>query len=293
MTQERWEITPSDELYPASLKDLDNPPKRLYGLGDPTALASSSLAIIGARKATPYGLAVAEMAGRIAAECGITVVSGGAMGCDASALRAAQLAGGVTVVVSGTGADRPYPRTSRDVFEGAPKGGGCVVSLERWGSPPVPYAFPKRNRVIAALCEALLVSEAGERSGTSSTADCAAGLGRSIYAVPGSIFSPESVGSNRLIGEGAAAIASEEDLEMRISLDFGAVRLMAGGQRRELGRILSALVASPMRPDDLANRLGEPALSVLVALSDYEASGLVVRLPDGRYSPSRECLVSR
>ncbi|MBR1828224.1 MAG: DNA-processing protein DprA, partial [Atopobiaceae bacterium] len=109
----------------------------------------------------------------------------------------------------------------------------------------------------------------------------------------GSIFSPESLGANRLICEGAAPIVSEEDLEMRISLDFGAVRLMVPGQRRDLGRILSALVAQPMRPDDLANRLGEPALNVLVALSDYEATGLVVRLPDGRYAPSRDCLLSR
>ncbi len=293
MEQKRCEIAETDEAYPKVLFELEEPPERLYVIGDPESLTLPSLAVIGARRATPYGLAVAEMAGRIAAECGIALVSGGAMGCDAAALRAAQRAGGVTVVVSGTGADRVYPQTSRDVFEGAPRGGGCVVSLEHWGSPPIPYVFPKRNRVIAALCEALLVAEAGERSGTSSTAECASDLGRTIYAVPGSIFSPESVGANRLICEGAAPIVSEEDLEMRISLDFGAVRLMMPGQKRELGRILSALVSSPMRPDDLANRLGEPALSVLVALSDYEASGLVVRLPDGRYSPSRECLLSR
>ena len=289
----RREIEYTDDEYPEVLLELENPPKRLYVVGEPESLEAPSLAVIGARRATPYGLSVAEMAGRIAAECGVVLVSGGAMGCDAAALRAAQKAGGVTVVVSGTGADRPYPQTSRDVFEGAPKGGGCIVSLERWGSPPVPYAFPKRNRVIAALCDALLVAEAGERSGTSSTAECAADLGRTIYAVPGSIFSPESVGANRLICEGAAPIVSEEDLEMRISLDFGAVRLMVGGQRRDLGRILSALVASPMRPDDLANRLGEPPLNILLALADYEATGLVVRLPDGRYAPSSDCLLSR
>lgn len=293
MADERWEITPDDEEYPQSLFSLDPPPERLYGIGSVEALSERSLAIIGARRATPYGLTVAEMGGRIAAECGIAVVSGGAMGCDAAALRSAQAVGGVTIVVPGTGADTVYPSSSRDVFERAPVSGGCVVSLERWGTQPHRYAFPKRNRVIAALAEALLVTEAGERSGTSSTAECAADLGRSVYAVPGSIFAPESVGSNRLIVSGAAPIASEEDLETRISLDYGVMRLTAGTHRRDLGRILSALVASPMRPDDLANRLGKPPLEILMALSDYEASGVVVRLPDGRYAPSREVYVSQ
>lgn len=274
--------------WPGRVDELDRPPGRLFVVGDPAALGCAGLAVIGARKATPYGLSVAEMAGRIAAECGIVVISGGAYGCDAAALRGAQGAGGLTVIVSGTGADRPYPDSSRDLFEHASREGGCVVSLEPWGSPPLPYTFPKRNRIIAALCHALLVAEAGERTGTSSTADAAAELGRHVYAVPGSIFSPESLGANRLIASGAAIIASEEDLEVQISLDFGVSRLVCPGLDRHSGRIMSALVASPMRPDDLANRLGMPALEVLRALADYEAIGMVSRLPDGRYSPSRD-----
>ncbi|MBR1829508.1 MAG: DNA-processing protein DprA, partial [Atopobiaceae bacterium] len=129
MDQKRYEIAELDEAYPQTLLELEKPPELLHVIGDPAALKLPSLAVIGARRATPYGLAVAERAGRIAAECGIALVSGGAMGCDAAALRAAQRAGGVTIVVSGTGADRVYPQTSRDGFEGAPKGGGCVVSL--------------------------------------------------------------------------------------------------------------------------------------------------------------------
>ena len=98
-TSERWELTPEDGEYPHQLLDLERPPKRLYGIGSREVLSTRSLAVIGARRATPYGIAVAEMAGRIAAECGITVVSGGALGCDAAALRAAQRAGGATIVV--------------------------------------------------------------------------------------------------------------------------------------------------------------------------------------------------
>lgn len=281
-----------DELYPSMLEDLDDPPETLYVVGDAGAMSTRCLSVIGARRATPYGLVVAEMAGRVAAECGVTVVSGGALGCDTAAQRAALDAGGTVVVVSGTGADVPYPESSRDVFERAAKV-GCVVSIAPWGSPPRPFAFPRRNKVIAALSEGLMVTEAGERTGTSSTADCAVELGRNIYAVPGSIFSPESVGSNRLIANGAAIIASEEDLEMRLSLDYGVMRLLVPGEPRRHGRVLTALIASPMRPDDLANRLGETSLDMLRTLADYEMRGVVVRLPDGRYAPTREAYLAR
>lgn len=277
-----------DESYPRRLRDLERPPERLYVRGDPDALGQGGLAIIGARRATPYGIAIAEMAGRVAAECGVIVISGGAMGCDAAGLRGAQRAGGRTVVVSGTGADRVYPDSSRDVFEQAVRGGGCVTSIEPWGTPPLRHTFPKRNRVIAALCDSLLVAEAGQRSGTSSTAETAAEIGRRLYAIPGSIFSPESMGANRLIAEGASIIASEEELEVQIALDFQVTRLVSPGTTRSQSRVMSALVASPMRPDDLANHLGVTPLEILRALSDYETLGLVTRLPDGRYSPSRE-----
>ncbi len=288
----RWELTSEDEAFPESVRDLEDLPKVLYGMGSREVLQTRCLAIIGARRATPYGLAVAEMAGRVAAECGITVVSGGALGCDAAALRGAQRAGGATIVVPGTGVDQIYPKSSTDVFEGALKH-GCVVGLERWGTPPSRYGFPKRNRLIAALAEALLVTEAGERSGTSSTAAFAIDLNRTLYSVPGCIFSPESVGANKLIVDGALPIVSEEDLEMRISLDFGVMRLVGGGaQRRDLDMVVSALAAMPMRPDDLANRLGKSALSTLRKLAELEASGFVTRLPDGRYAPSRKAFLA-
>ena len=288
----KHEVHLGDDSYPQSLLDLENPPDELFVVGDPLAMGEQGLSVIGARKATPYGLAVAEMAGRIAGECGITVISGGARGCDAAALRAATKVGGKTIVVSGTGADIAYPVSSRDVFEAA-AASGCVVSLAPWGTQPQIWAFPKRNLIIAALCKALIVTEAGERSGTSGTAEFADQMGRDLYAVPGSIFSPESRGANRLIGAGAAIISSEEDLEMRISLDFGVTRLVSQGQGYRPSRLLSALIANPMRPDDLANRLGMEPIEVLKILSDHEASGLVVRLVDGRYAPSRKTLLER
>lgn len=285
MDEGTWELTPEDELFPSTLKDNPHAEvERLYGRGDPAALSQRSVAVIGARRATPYGIAIARMAGRIAGESGIMVVSGGAMGCDHAASRAALDAGGKTVIVSGCGIDRIYPRTSEDIFRETVARGGAVVTLEPAGTPPLPYNFPKRNVIIASLCEALLVTEAGDRSGTMSTADAALEMDKTIYAVPGSIFSPTSQATNRLICEGAHPICSEADLETRLTLDFGVVRIVAEGVPRDLGEVLSALLAMPARPDELATRLGVPTLGLLQDLTEYETRGLVERLPDGRYS---------
>ncbi|MGL5174222.1 MAG: DNA-processing protein DprA [Olsenella sp.] len=289
MSSQDWELEREDPRFPEGLLDLSRPPERLYGRGDLGILSEPSLSVVGARRATPYGQAVSEMVGRIAADCGIVVVSGGAMGCDHAVARAALDAGGRTIVVSGCGADRVYPVSSSDVFADAVMRGGAVVSIETWGFGPRRYAFPKRNAVIAALSQSLMVVEAGAKSGTMSTADAAVELGRTVYAIPGSIFSPNSSGTNRLIAEGARMIPDEPSLELSLSLDYGIARLSGGeGGDRPQGRVMSALVASPSRPDELAERLNEDVLTLLHTLTDYELRGIVVKLPDGRYSPTRE-----
>ena len=288
-----WELTPESDLYPKQLLGMESPPPIIYGRGDPELLSTMCLGVVGARLATPYGLAVAEMAGRIAAESGITVVSGGARGCDASAARGALGAGGNTIVVAGTGADQVYPLRSRDVFEAAWSGRGAVISIEPWGTPPQPWAFPKRNVVIAGLSTAVLVCEAGQRSGTTSTALAAIELGREVYAAPGSIYSPESTGANELIRDGAHIVCSESDLEMLISQDFGVLRLVREEIATPKGRLLSALTANPMRPDDLANYLGLDPIETVRILSDHEVAGLVTRMPDRRYAPTQDVLLGR
>ena len=291
MMGEGWVLGRGDPGWPAALEDLASPPERLSGLGDPGSLLGPCLSIVGARRATPYGLAVAEMAARVATECGVTVVSGGALGCDHAASAAALARGGRTVIVSGCGADVVYPSSSRDVFEGACAQGGAVVSVERWGAGPRRWAFPKRNAIIAALSPVLLVTEASARSGTMSTADAAAELGRVVYAVPNSIFSPGASGTNRLIAEGARPIVDEQTLAVSLALDYGVARFSSQGPARSAGPVMSALLASPLRPDELAERLNESVLTVLRTLTDYEARGIAERLPDGRYSPTKEYLL--
>ena len=285
---EKWEISSEDEDYPKELLLLNHPPEVIYGMGDRSVLQAPCMSVIGARRATPYGMAIAEMAGRCAADNNIVVVSGGALGCDYRAGMASLNAGGKTVVVAGCGADVTYPTTSSELFEAAREGRGAVISLDRWGTPPRRYAFPRRNAVIAALGKVLLVTEAGLCSGTMSTAEFANSLGKTIYAIPGSIFSPASAGTNRLISEGAQIIPDETSLGIAISLDFDCLVQEQMKQDKKLTPLLSALIASPSRPEELAWRLSENVLTVLNSLTDYEARRMVKRLPDGRYTPSKE-----
>ena len=294
MIQERrMVIERGSELWPMALEDLQVPPARIYVLGDIRALDAQTVSVIGARRATPYGIVAAEMAGRVAAECGITVVSGGAMGCDHAASRSALDAGGKTVIVCGCGPDIVYPRSSADIFSDAVLQGGAIISPFPWGSAPKRGTFVQRNALIAALSPCLIVTEAGKRSGTMSTANTAAELDREILSVPGSIFSPYSSGTNFLIAEGAHPIVDERDLEAAIAYRYGHARLIAERGEQTATPLLAALLAQPTRPDELAERLGDDMLTMMRVLSELELQGQVRRLPDGRYAPSAEFLRSR
>ena len=287
----RFDLSPSDDDYPEALRDLPSPPEVVHGIGDASILHEQCLGVIGARRATPYGMAAAQMAGTIAAASGVPVVSGGAMGCDSCAEYAAINRGGKTILVAGTGANVPYPRTSEELFRRAWAGEGVVISLSPWNQTARPFAFRRRNDIIAALSHALMVVEAGIPSGTFSTANTALDLGRIIYAVPGSIFSPQSRGTNSLIEQGAGIIVDEMGLEERVALDFGRLRSMSRHEDLVLSRVLEALVASPSRADELSCRLDRDPVELARELSEYEMSGLVKRLPDGRYAASQKLLL--
>lgn len=198
----RIEIAADDEAYPAALMEVHPRPERLCIIGDPRAL-EGGIAIVGARKATPYGFACAARFAAQAAEAGATVINGGARGCDAAALRAAVDAGGRAVAFLGGGLARPYPADNAGLFRDIVESGGALVSEQPWDTPPLPYMFRERNRLIAGLAQAVLIVEAGLPSGTFSTADEALDLGKEVLAVPGPITSPASAGSNMLIAQGA------------------------------------------------------------------------------------------
>lgn len=290
---ERWELNRTDAGYPKALLDLEGDAPVLRGYGDPSVLIGDCISVIGARRANPYGITCARMAGRVSAECGIAVVSGGAVGCDQAAGTAALDAGGKTIVIPGCGADMVYPASSNELFCRAVRGGGCVVSIERWGTRPARYTFVRRNRIIAALSESLIVCEAGKPSGTFSTATAAAELGRRVYAIPGSIFSANSQGTNWLIENGASIVTDESALESLISLDYGRLRLCGEARESSRGELLDALVASPMTVDEIASFLRLELSQTLVLLAEQEALGLVCRLPDARFAPTQQALLGQ
>lgn len=292
----RMAIERGSDSYPPGVLDLANAPKRLYMLGNPEALQGPAIAIVGTRRPTPYGIALTELAAELAVEAGITVVSGGAIGCDQAAGMKALACGGVHVVVLGCGADVIYPSSSRDLIDKTLEAGGAVVSIAPWGTKPQRFLFPQRNRVIAALSEAVFIGEAGMPSGTFSTAEAAMELGREVLVAPGSVFSPESRGANYLIGVGACCITDEESLEIALSRIYGVLRHPHGPLRevesadpREQ-RVLRALAASPMRSENIARLAGLDARGCLEFLSDLMISGRVEQLIDGRYALTKEVL---
>lgn len=215
------ELLPGSSLYPPQLLQLQDMPKRLYAVGNVKALTQPAIAIVGARKATPYGLECAERFAAIAAQMGVTVVSGGAIGCDMAAHRGALKAGGETVVVLGSGADVVYPLRAKTLFKEVLEHGGVLVSEAPWGSAPLAWAFSKRNRIIAALGKATLICEAGLPSGTFQTADHTLSLGNEVLVIPGPILSKEFKGSNRLLAQGAIPIVDDDYFRETIEQLFG------------------------------------------------------------------------
>ncbi len=300
----RFELGGADERYPGQLALTADPPQVLRGIGDPAVLARPGLAVVGARKATPYGLSCAKLFAGCAALQGITVISGGAIGCDQAAQTAALDAGGTVVSVAGSGADYCYPANAHSLYQRIIATGGAVVSELPWGTSPRRHTFVRRNRIIAGLARAILIVEAGLGSGTFSTADAALADGRDVLVVPGSIFSPESAGSNRLLGQGAIPVYDERSFLDALTGCFGLMLMtdqqlvgaLPGESEGEGGAslrtwVLRALTASPMRPDALA-REARVDISVLMAeLAQLELAGEVERYRDGRYGAAVEARI--
>lgn len=297
----RFEIALGDEAYPWLLATMQDAPKRIYGIGNPESL-TPGIAVIGARKATPYGLAAAKRFAEHAAKRGVPIISGGARGCDQEAHRAALKMGAPTVVVFGSGADVVYPRMGARLFQQVIDAQGAVISENPWGTPPLGHTFLRRNRIIAGLSMLLVIAEAGMPSGTFSTADAALAADRSVAAVPGSITSPYSKGSNFLISQGAVPLVDETALDLAIDGAFAHLPLSvmerpapdAGvpkwDEMLEEDPLLAALAAESYTPGELTAYFGFSAAELGSRLSQYEMAGLVERGRDGRYQAVRGSL---
>jgi DNA processing protein len=220
--------------YPALLEAIPDPPQRLYVRG--TIPELPMLAIVGSRRATPYGERVARRLAAGLAETGIAIVSGLARGIDSAAHRGALSAGGATVAVLATGLDRIYPPENLPLAEEIVRQGALVTEMPEQ-TIPLPRRFPIRNRLISGLSHGVIVVEAAERSGALITARMALEQGREVLAVPGSVDNPLTVGTHRLLKDGAPLVHTVEDvLEEFPSLVRAPARTRAHARTRAASR---------------------------------------------------------
>jgi DNA processing protein len=268
-----------DPEWPRTLHDLSHPPPLLLVQGDPRALDGAELRIgvIGARACTPYGREQAARFGAGLAAHGATVVSGAARGIDSCAMDGAVGATGKVVAVLGCGLDRPYPPDAQPILRRMLEHGGAVVSEFPFGMPPQAGNFPRRNRILAALCHALVVVQATRRSGSMNTVAWALSLGREVYAVPGPVDCAASQGPHLLLRDGAAL--AEGPLDVLRGTDGRPTE----EERGQEPRVLAELERQDAGLARLAEALGQPEDAVLLELVELEMRGRVVRGPGGLY----------
>lgn len=309
-------LTIQDAAYPRRLFNIYDPPCLLYVRGRlPAFDEEAAVAVVGTRSCTPYGVACAEKLGYGIAWCGGLVVSGLAAGIDSAALRGALRANGRAAAVLGNGLDVVYPRENQYLYEDVASA-GCLISEYPPGTRPVGSHFPHRNRILSGLSVAALVVEAPERSGALITAAAALEQGRDVFAVPGPIDAPASVGCNQLIRDGAGLVSDAWDILREYEGRFPE-KLCAPGQasprpqvtgyqteRAEPARPAKPVVdpaergltddqtallraldeEAPMLVDDLIEQTDIPTRRVLSALTLLEIEGLVTQHSGKRYT---------
>jgi DNA processing protein len=282
-----------DPAYPASLLELPDPPPALWTLGDRLLVAAPerAVAIVGTRAMTAYGQRVTLALAGALARAGAVIVSGMARGVDAVAHEAALAEGGATVAVLGTGIDVPYPAANRALHRQIARRG--MVMSEAWpGTRATPGAFPRRNRIIAALARATLVTEAGVKSGALLTAGVALDLGRTVAAVPGPIDAAPSAGCNLLIRDGAVVVVEPADAVALVGLATPGARPTAATSDGlptpqpdaldAAGAAVWTALASPASDlETLVRASGLPARRCVAALTALELSGRATVGPGG------------
>lgn len=284
-----------DPTYPAMLREIPDPPPVLFLLGDPALLGRPATAIVGSRDHSEYGRAVAGRVAEAAAGAGITVVSGMARGLDAVAHAAALEAGGPTIGVLGNGLGVIYPAANRELYERVAERGLLLTEFPP-GDRPMAHSFPRRNRIISGLARVTVVVEAAEGSGTLITVGAALAQGRDVMAVPGPITSPTSVGTNRLIRDGAEPLLDPSDLLEHFPEAAPAPVAPGRGITSPTSpvtapvaprpvpvpadlspaehRVAAALQEGPLGLDALILQLALPPAQALVAISGLELRGL-------------------
>lgn len=281
-----------EEDYPARLAALSDAPPVLYCTGDVSALSQpAAVAMIGSRRPSSYGVEAAALIGGQLAQAGVCLVSGLADGLDSEAHKAAVAAGAPTVGVLGTAIDKTYPVTNRRLRSEMEQGCGAVISEFAPGEATGAGGFLQRNRIIAALADAVCVVEARQKSGTMNTVGHAKRYGRTVFAVPGAIFSPLCGGTNQLLEEGQAyAAPSAAPILRHLGIEPAPPKSVSRRARpaaptlsAEAKAMQKALTSQAQGLEPLAKAAGLSAGQALAALMELEVSGIAVSGAGGQY----------
>lgn len=283
-------ITVLDDEYPELLREIAQPPWVLYVLGDVSLLKRPSLGIVGTRHPSHYGRTVARKLSSQLAENGFTIVSGMAIGIDSEAHSGALEVKGDTVAVLGCGVDVVYPKSNTRLYKEIIHS-GAVVSEFPPGTTPLPGFFPQRNRIISGLSRGAIIVEAQEKSGSLITADASVEQNRDVFAIPGPITSPKSIGPNRLIQQGAKCVTTVEDVleeypdvqppsqhHHQVTTAEGSVQLSF-----DEARVLEQLEVEPIHLDVLAERTSLSLAELHSLLLSLQLKRLVKQLPGSQF----------
>ncbi|GAB1232461.1 DNA-processing protein DprA [Ferrigenium sp. UT5] len=271
-------LTIADDDFPQALLNIPDPPLLLYVKGRLDLLNRPSLAIVGSRNATAQGIRNAEAFARAASESGLCIISGLAQGIDAAAHRGGLQAAGASLAVVGTGLDKVYPASNRELAHALAQQ-GCIISEFPLGTPPLPANFPRRNRIISGLSLGCLVVEAGLQSGSLITARMALEQGRDVFAIPGSIHSPQSKGCHSLIKQGAKLVEGAQDILEELGYHPKAAVTSQPLQHS----LFNYLGFDPVDGETLAQRSGLTISELSAILLQLELEGAITTLPGGRY----------
>lgn len=273
-------LTIGDTEYPQALLNISDPPFILFVKGRTDLLNATALAVVGSRNATPQGLRNAEAFAQTASEAGLCIVSGMAHGIDAAAHLGGLRGKGSSIAIVGTGLDKVYPSANRELAHQLAQH-GVIVSEFPLGTPPLPANFPRRNRIISGLSLGCLVVEASLKSGSLITARMALEQGREVFAIPGSIHSPQSKGCHALIKQGAKLVESAQDILEELGDSFAGAKAVTPAESEH--ELFVHLNFDPVDLDTLSQRSGLTIAALSAILLQLELDGQITSLPGGLY----------
>lgn len=277
-------ISPQSNNFLKIIENIDKKPERLYFIGKFPTDRPPVIAIVGSRKPTSYGKEITYRFAYDLAKRGIIIISGLALGIDSIAHRAAIDAGGITIAILASGLDKIYPASNKQLANLIIEKGGAIVSEYEPGVEPRDYRFLERNRIVSGLSDAVLVTEAAARSGTLSTVSHALNQGKEIFAVPGNITSPLSVGCNNLIKQGATLVTSYEDIIENAypQLEIPTINLPLGNNRIQ-EKIIQLIESGIRDGDELKSLIDCEIGDFLQNMTEMEILGIIKPIGGNRW----------